>query len=198
MSSIYDLPYEDIKKFLLANNKLFNNKDDAYNKASILLKDKKAIGHTMSIIEWMIAHNLLFNNINIPNYTIYEIDNMSESEINKLAKLLTMKSNNPENVKNILRYLHKLDNVTLLPELNEIILQNLTDLDINSGTLKLNDVINLLKTHYNKDLIRKSLYHNMEKIIFHNFLDVNYEKLDDLLYINSLKYTLPKSITLEH
>ena len=59
MTSIYDVPYEDIAIFLLANNNKFMNQDDAYDKALILLKDKKARGHTTSIIEWMIAHNLL-------------------------------------------------------------------------------------------------------------------------------------------
>ena len=200
MTSIYDVPYEDIKKFLLSNNEKFNNKDDAYNKATVLLKNKKSKGHTVSIIEWMMAHNLLIHNVNIPNYTIYEIDNMSQNEINHLSKLLKMKSNNIDNVKNILFYLHKLDDKILLPEINEIILLNLTNLEINeieSGALDLNYVINLLKTHHNKALIRKALYDNMEKIIFYNFLDVDYNKLDDLLYIDSLRYNLPKSITLK-
>ena len=41
MTSIYDIPYEDIEEFLLANNKNYVNEDDAYNKALELLKDKK-------------------------------------------------------------------------------------------------------------------------------------------------------------
>ena len=79
----------------------------------------------------MIAHNLLLNQVNIPNYTINEIDNMSQNEINKLAKLLTMKGNNPDNIKNILRYLHKLDdeNIILLPEINDLILNTLYDIE---------------------------------------------------------------------
>jgi len=107
MADINDIPYEDIEEFLLANNK--NLKDNVYDKTLILLKDKEAIGHTTSIIEWMIAYNLLQNDINIPQYSIDEIDNMSQDEINKIAKLLTMKGNNTKNIKNILRYLHKLD-----------------------------------------------------------------------------------------
>jgi hypothetical protein len=42
MTSIYDIQYEDIEKFLLANNQNFLDKDDAYNKTLILLKDKKS------------------------------------------------------------------------------------------------------------------------------------------------------------
>ena len=108
MTSIYDIPYEDIIIFLEANNKNFKN-DEAYILARSLLKDKKAVGHTINIIEWMIAFNVLRRKINIPNYTIYEIDRMHQNEINKLAKLLMMNGNNIDNLKNILRYLHKLD-----------------------------------------------------------------------------------------
>jgi len=82
MTSIYNVPYEDITEFLLANNKIYDNDDDAYNKALILLKDKKAIGHTTNIIEWLMAHNLLVHKVNIPNYTIYDINKMSQNEIN--------------------------------------------------------------------------------------------------------------------
>ena len=204
MTSIYDIPYEDIKIFLLANNPLynFNDKDEVYNVASTLLKNKRAKGHTTSIIEWMMAHNLLINKVNIPNYSTYEINKMSKIEINQLAKLLTMRSDNRENIKNILQYLHKLDeeNVTLLPDINDIILRKLENLEINeinSGNLKLDDVINLLKTHRNKSLIRKSLYDNMEKIIFHNILNINYDKLDNLKYIGSYLIKLPKYKILE-
>jgi hypothetical protein len=91
MTSIYDIPYEDIKIFLEANDKTYINKNDAYDKTLILSEDKKTIGHTINIIEWMIAHNLLINKINIPYYTIDEINNMSQKEINKLAKLLIIK-----------------------------------------------------------------------------------------------------------
>ena len=89
MTSIYDIPYEDIQIFLLVND--INNKNESYDIALELLKDKKSVGHTISIIEWMMAHNLLINKINIPIYNIWEIDNMSQNETNKLAKLLTIK-----------------------------------------------------------------------------------------------------------
>jgi len=200
MTSIYDIPYENIKKFLLVNNKTYNNEDEAYNIALILLKDKKATGHTISIIEWMMAHNLLIRNINIHNYTMYEIDNMSQAELEQLAKLLTMRSNNIKNIKNILRYLHKLDDIELLPEINDIILRNLNELEINDVNVEIlnyNEVLDLLETYYNKSLIRKLFYQNMEKIIFYNFLDINVDGLNDLEYIEDLSYQLPKSIILE-
>ena len=50
MTSIYDIAYQDIKKFLQQNKQSFMNKDDAYELASILLKDKKSKGHSIVII----------------------------------------------------------------------------------------------------------------------------------------------------
>jgi len=117
MTSIYDIRYEDIEKFLLANNEDPLDQKDAYDKTLILLKNKKSVEHTTSIIEWMIAHNLLMSKINVPNYAIYEIDNMSQNEVDELAKLLTMKGNNRENIKNILRFLNKLNDI--IPSPNE-------------------------------------------------------------------------------
>lgn len=187
MTSIRDIPYEDIKIFLKDNNKTFKNKDDAYNIAIDLFTDKKSIGHTISIIEWMMAFNLLKNKINIPHYNIYEIDNMSQYEINQLAKLLTMKGNNRDNIKNILRYLHKLDEkMLILPDISNLVFSKLNELeiqDINITKLKYNDIINLLKTHRNKKLIRKFIFDNLEKIIFYNiyFVDFNDPYILDFL-----------------
>jgi len=188
MTSIYDIPYEDIQKFLLANNTNFTNKDDAYNKTLFLLKDKKSKGHTIYIIEWMIAHNLLICKIDIPTYTIYEIDNMTQKEINNLAKLLTMKGNNIENIKNILKFLHKLNDIILDNDIKNIIINNLIRLKlekIDFETIDVREVINLLKT-YNNNLIRKSIYDNMKTIIFHNILDIDFKQLDDLKYHENL------------
>jgi hypothetical protein len=141
MTSIYDIPYGDIEIFLISNNKSYESENDAYDKALILLKDKKAKGHTINIIEWMIAYNLIKNKIIIPNYTIYEIDKLYQNKIDQLAKLLTMNGNNIENIKNILRYLHKLDenvnistnkNLTIAgEEIYNIILGNLDNKAIN-------------------------------------------------------------------
>ena len=174
MTSIYNIPYEDIKIFLLANNINIANKNKDYDKALILLKDKKSKGHSISIIEWMMAHNLLINKANISNYTNEDIDNMSLNQINKLSKLLGMKGNNPNNIKNILRYLNKLDdeNISLLPEINDIILNTLSDIEktdkeilllIKSGSFR--DIIDLLRTHYNKKIIRELILDNMEEIV---------------------------------
>ena len=138
MTSIYDIPYKDIEIFLRANGKkLTKNKDDDYENAFILLKNKNSKGHTIKIIEWMKAYNLFINNVNIPSYSIYEIDNMTSTEINSLAKKLTMKGNDRDNIKNILRYLNKLNEYndesiydTMLPEIIRRIALNLKYNDI--------------------------------------------------------------------
>jgi hypothetical protein len=126
---------------LLTNKINYKNRDDAYLLTFKLLKDKKSKGHTTNIIEWMIAYNLLQNKIVIPNYTIYEINKLSQNEINKLAKLLTMNSNEIEYIKNILRYLNKLDenininnnqNLTIAGEaIYNIILSNMENKTLN-------------------------------------------------------------------
>ena len=188
MSDIRDIAFKDIKEFLLANNKSFKNKDNAYDQALFLLKDRNAIGHTINIIEWLIAHNLFVRKVNIPNYTIYKIDNMSQNEINQLAKLLTMNGNNRDNIKNILIYLHKLDDISLLPEINNIILQKLRQLevqDINFNAIEFDGIIDLLSTH-NKALLRKLIYNNMERIIFYNVLDINTKDFNTIARIRKV------------
>ena len=187
MTSIYDVPYEDIQKFLLANNENIRNQNDAYDVALELLKDKKVKGHTTSIIEWMMAHNLLINNLDIPIYSTYEIDNMSQIEINKLAKLLTMKGNNLNNIKNILRYLNKLndDKEFLLPDINDVILNTLTQLEfqnIKFDLISFNDLIGLLENHRNKNAIRKLISENLEKIIIYHSFGI-YPNNPDIVYV---------------
>ena len=146
MTSIYDVPYEDISMFLIANNEDFSNEGEAYNTALALLKDKNAIGHTTSIIEWMMAHNLLINKVNIASYTVGEIDNMSQKEIDRLAKLLTMKGNNRQNIKNILKFLNKLyyskSNISVEDDILKNKLNELQINNIDSGVIKKNDVLN--------------------------------------------------------
>ena len=201
MTSIYDIPYEDIQIFLLANNENIRNRNDAYDVALELLKNKNAKGHTTSIIEWMMAHNLLIKKVNIPIYTTYEIDNMSQVEINKLAKLLTMKGNNRNNIKNILRYLNKLqDNKEfLIADINDIILSTLTKLElqnINISNLNYDDVINLLKTHRNKKEIRKFISNNLGKIIIYNSLQLDFDSLN-IVYISDDVNVYNKNIIIE-
>ena len=181
MTSVRDVPYEDIKVFLNANGKKYKDRDEAYDFAFDLFNNRKAKGHTTSIIEWMMAHNLLQNNAKIPMYTIYDIDNMPQEEINDLAKLLTMKRNNRTNIKNILRYLHKLnEKIIINPDISSLIFPMLDELElkeIDLAELRYDDVIKLLKTHRNKKLIREFINKNLDKIIIYNtyYFDFDYE-----------------------
>ena len=135
---------------------------------------------------------------------------MSQNEIDNLLKLLGMKSNNVNNIKNILRYLYKLqERISLLPlfELNEIISSNLTQLeiqDVDVSKLTYEDVIDLLKTHRNKKAIRKFIYDNLNKIIIYNSLSIDFnfvsrvEDLDILLTdLLDLVNTYNKNIMIE-
>jgi hypothetical protein len=157
------VPYEDIEEFLRVNKKSYLNENDAYNKASILLKDRNAIGHTISIVEWMIAHNLIKNKVNIPNFTIYQIDNMHEFEIAELARLLTMNGNNEEHIKNILNYMNKLSILPEHPDVKPLILDTILEFKILSSDLHI--VMNIFE---NNKFLRKFIYDNMGKIITNN------------------------------
>ena len=115
----------------------------------------------------MIAYNLLINKINIPKYSIYEIDFSSKDEISQLSNSLTMKGNNINNVKNILRYLGKLEErIAFIPEINNIIADKyykLLELDILSSNL-----CNVIKIFKNNRILRRFLYDNMKYIIDKN------------------------------
>ena len=196
MTSIYDIPHGDIEIFLLANNKSIRGNDEDYELALVLLKDKKAKGHTTSIIEWTMAYNLLVDDVDIPIYSTYDIDNMPQAQIDRLAKLLTMKRNNRENIKNILRYLGKLqdDKQFLIGDINQTILDTLTQLELQAidiSKLSYNDVINLLKTHRNKKAIRNFIFDSLEKIIIYNSIYLDFEDNDydyDYLKISYLLF----------
>jgi len=179
MTSIRDIPYEDIKVFLNANDETFGYKNEAYDLAFELLNNPKSKGHTISIIEWMMAYNLLQNNVKIPMYTIYGIDNMPQEKINQLSKLLKMKRNNRENIKNILRYLHKLnEKIIINPDIGSNIFSFLNELElkeIDLAELRYDDVINLLKTHRNKKLIREFINKNLDKIIVYNIYNPDFD-----------------------
>lgn len=175
MTSIYDIPYEDIKKYLLANNKdVSNNREVSYNTALGLFKSSSTLGHTHSIIEWIMAYNLLLNKTLISKYSFYELDNMSQSEINKLAKNLTMKGNNMNNIKNILKYLNLIsdEKITLLPEIKDLIFDLLDELEKNDINNRIgkglgydglghDGLIQLLKTHRNKKMMREIISDNI-------------------------------------
>lgn len=110
MTSITSIPVKDIKLFLSQNGVSFVSKnekqmyDDAWN-----LIQKGAKNYPDSVVEWMIAYNLLQQKVNIRNYHRWDISDLSKEELNNLTQLLTLKVANKERIINILRYLGKLD-----------------------------------------------------------------------------------------
>jgi len=191
MSNIHDVEFNDIKQFLEANEKSFIDQNDAYNKALVLLKDRKAKDHPVSIMEWIIAHNLLINKIDISRYSVYEIDNMSKIDIDQLAKKLTMKKNDRSNIKNILKYLHKLDIVSY----NNIPYDIIYNIVINTDPLSLRDLYtnSTYKSVIDDSFTLETLYDKYKDIVEEQYNEYNkYKKykedgkhrriLDDLYY----------------
>jgi hypothetical protein len=115
MTNIKDIPVHDIELFLNKNNVEFN-KNTIYTNALKLMK-KGTIYYTDSIIEWMMAYNLLKSKIIVPLYSKSEILNLSVNELKSLTSLLKMKTNNINHIVSILKYLHKLEyeNESLFP-----------------------------------------------------------------------------------
>ena len=198
MTSIYDIPYGDFKKFLLFNNMIFKDRDKAYNKTLFLLGDKNITGHTTSIIEWMIAYNLLIHKVDINIYTSEEIDNMEQFQIDNLAILLTMKGNNKSNIKNILGYMNKLTYFDILPA--EIKIEILGKADINEinklfilsrdfkKVCESKDVRSLLIHKFsNDDKLDISNYTNVELIRYYQI--VSYKKKH--CFYDNKKQSLP-------
>ena len=190
MTSIYDLSYSDIQKFLLSNNKRSKNKNEAYIITQDLLKNKNTIGHPTTVIEWMIAHNVLINEINIPNYRTCEIDNMSQEETNQLAKLLTMKGNNKSNVKNILKYLGKLDNYNLLDilplDIIRLIIGYIDDSSITSLLISTKKISTYSK-EYKLNAIRQAVQREL-KHVNNTYKKYYSDKILDLKIGNRLIY----------
>lgn len=100
------IPLCDIKYYFLSNNNI------PYDEAFDLMKKKYTSLEYMpnSIIEWMLAHNVVKNNINIPTYSVNDIESMSQNELNSLANKLGMNGNDIHNIIDILYYAGKLDN----------------------------------------------------------------------------------------
>lgn len=132
MTSIEDVDINDIKAFLLINGFNITDNKKAYEKAFNLMKNQKTIYDNvpLSIIEWMMAHNLVILKKEIHLYNENEIKNLSDRDRRELANLLGMKTSNIDNIINILKYLHKLIDFSNLP--NDTILDIIKNMDINN------------------------------------------------------------------
>lgn len=112
MTSIYDIPIYDIKLFLI-ENRIGSPKDEnkAYDEAFKLMGKLNTSFNNVpiSISEWILAHNVITKNTDVPTYSLNDLEEMNNQELSRLSKLLGMKSTNLKNIINILRYAGKLD-----------------------------------------------------------------------------------------
>lgn len=193
MTSIHQIPYEDIELFLLTND--IDPSQDInvnYDIAMKLIKKPNTNFEIDSIVEWMIAHNLLVLKYNIPKYNKSEVLEMDNIELFKLAKSLTMKNNKLDNILNILNYLGKLNDDTKnnifvgdpflkFSAQSDIIFETLKDLEINDiinfcvSSNQINKsctspkIINLIRSKLQKfDNLNLSTYNLEELLLFNN------------------------------
>jgi len=197
MTSVRQIPYEDIELFLLTNDiDPSHDINTNYNIALKLMKNPDTNFEIISIIEWMIAHNLIILNYDIPKYKKSDILNMTDIELSKLAISLTMKKNNIDNILNILFYLDKLvddiqNNIFYGdPFLNFVnqsdilhkILENLDLYDIINFCVSSDKILNSCKSDMITNLIR-------DKLELLDTLDLSNFDLQELLfYDKALKF----------
>ena len=158
MTSIRDIPYEDIKSFL-SDNKVGipKNIDNAYKTAFDLMKSGKVEFYPDNVVTWMMAYNLIKSKKNIPMYNKSVVISLSKQDIDKLASSLGMKSDNMDAILSILTYLHKLNDDTINRGL-------LPTLEIKM--LEVMDLQTLLKTFKtNKQAFRPLVYKALPEII---------------------------------
>ena len=110
MSDIKDLNIYDVDKFLSNNNMSNLSTKDKYEKAFNLMK-KKDTSFTqtpLSIIEWMMAYNIVQRHIKIPD----NIDNFNPGE---LSKLLDIKTNDINIIKNVINFTKPITTINIFP-----------------------------------------------------------------------------------
>lgn len=161
MTSINDVPYDDIEKFLIINDVELISKDQDYNKAFKMISNDKNYIYPDIIVDWIAAYNL--NGKRFRNYSRGEIDLLSKNELTRLAKNLGVgdSNNHKQSVINVLKFLKKLDSKLIMKDIDEQIFQTLDEQRI--LTTNLVDIIEIFRK--NKTL-RKFIYDNMRTILF--------------------------------
>jgi len=161
MTSIYQIEFDDIKEFLKCNNRSYKNRNHAYTIALNLLRNNN-LNYTAKILDYITARSLYINNINIPKYSLYEINLASQEEINSLSDSLNVK--NIDSVKNVLKYLGKLEErITFLPEINKLIMEKYTQLLQND--ILSSDLCNIVKIFRDHRFLRGFIYDNIKSIV---------------------------------
>jgi alpha-tubulin suppressor-like RCC1 family protein len=140
MNSLTTIPFDDLLSFLSSHyipitNYDSTNKSQVYESALQIIrseqgKNNHVISAPISVIDWIIADNLLSTNISINRFTTSSILLSSNDLLLELAKILSLNHVNKERILRILGYLNLLDNDTsifdtLPDDILFIILQNL-------------------------------------------------------------------------
>lgn len=176
MTDIKDIPIHDIELFLNKNNIQFT-KNTIYDEAFKLMQ-KGTTYYTDSIIEWMIAFNLLKSKVIVPLYSKFEILNLTDNELKSLINLLKIKTSNINHIINILKYLHKLEDgdevlfpdeifIKLISDMNyESIIKTCNSSKIMKNLCQTKDTRNALISKFMKDSLNTSNFTEF----FHKFL----------------------------
>jgi len=162
MSSLRDIPFEDILVFLDKNNiGVPQNEDEIYDIVWDLIQDDKHTIFTEAIVNWMKAYNSL--SLNLPHY--YEP--LSDEQIKELKEIFDV--DNVDDILDILFYANKLvTNFDLLKLPKDIINEVISNMNIN-------EIENICNT--SNDMKRLCQNKDVKNIII--------EKLpDDSLFVN--------------
>jgi len=103
MTSFTDIPLDDIKDFLIANDKLVTNQPylDAWN----LIKEDKSLTVPVSISDFFLAQNL--SKMEFPSFKISKI---LTSDVRDLIFITALQDLPKDRIIRVLRYLNKLEN----------------------------------------------------------------------------------------
>jgi len=146
MTSFSDIPIKDIEYLLKVNNLSLSG--DKYLTAWNFILTNPNINVPISIADWIIAHNLVQKEVNIPVMTYFDI-------ITSKNKLLNL-----PNIINVMSYLHKLDERDPFKDLpNEVVAKILSELDCDQilSLCKLNKRFNFICTEYKRLIFDKFL-----------------------------------------
>lgn len=110
MTSIKDIPIEDIENFLYLNDFDVKKDDDIYDLALDIILHEKVEYYPDNIVDWMIAYNNKLRYINTKFYAESEIYKLSEYELLKLSQKLNIdkNSNFRKSLTNVLYYMGRL------------------------------------------------------------------------------------------
>lgn len=167
MTSITDVPYEDIKLFLTKNNvRISSNEKNNYDTVLKMIKAGKGTNHPDSLIDWIIAYNLLNDKIHVNRYSVTEINLANERELQELGELLGVSDSVDikQSVLNILRYLKKLDNILFNKDIDSYIFSLAQSID--EQKILSADYSEIIEIFRKNKTLRKFIHDNMEKIMF--------------------------------